>query len=259
MNIHNENCIQIRFYEELNYFIKKYPLKTPISFTFNGKRSVKDLIEGFGVPHTEVDLILVNQESVHFDYIVRNRDKISVYPMFEHFNIRGLSLLRETPLRDSRFVLDVHLGKLARLLRMLGFDTDYTNFRDDPELAAISQNENRILLSRDRGLLMRKIVSKGFIIRSNKALEQCAEVLNKLDLWDKISPFSRCINCNGLLKSVPQNHDDYSEILRSVPSGVSSWCRDYARCTRCSRVYWKGSHYDKMNHIIDELKKLQDF
>ena len=257
MNIHNEFHVQIRFYEELNDFIKKYPLKIPIRFTFRGKRSVKDLIESFGVPHTEVDLILVNRKSVNFSYLVQDNDDISVYPMFERFDIRGLSRLREIPLRDTRFILDVHLGKLVRRLRLLGFDTDYDPYRTGPDLARISREERRILLTCNRALLMRKIVTRGLIIRHSQVLEQTAEVLNKLSLWERTAPFSRCINCNGFLKTVPPEGEKLKEVLLSVPNGVSSWCRDYSRCTRCGRIYWKGSHFETMRLMIEELTKLR--
>lgn len=139
--------ITIRFYEELNDFLKKLPLKTDIFLTYSHRRSVKDLIESLGVPHVEVDLILVNGESVDFDYIVRNGDRISVYPVFEAMELTGITSLRVKGLRETRFVVDEHLGSLARKLRLLGFDTDYIKNRSDAELAPVSQNEGRILLT----------------------------------------------------------------------------------------------------------------
>ena len=257
MDIPETFNIEIRFYQELNDFIRKYPKKKPFNYTFRAKRSIKDLIESLGVPHTEVDLILVNHRAVNFDYIVRDRDRISVYPMFESFNISHLSPLRETPLRTPRFILDVHLGKLARLLRMLGFDTDYTNFRDDPELAELSKSERRILLTCDRRLLMRKIVDRGFIIRNSTPLLQAAEVLNRLDIWDRISLFARCINCNGVLYRVEESSDEMTEVLNRVPHGVSCWCTSYVRCKKCRRIYWEGSHFDRMKDLIRSLYDLR--
>ena len=249
--------VTVRFYEELNDFVKKYPPKEPIDLKYRRKRSVKDLIESLGVPHTEVDLILINGKPVDFSYPVRNGDYISVYPMFEHFNIRGISPLREIPLRDPRFILDVHLGKLARRLRMLGFDTDYEEFRDDPELAALAEKEHRILLTCDRHLLMRRIVSHGMIIRNIRAEEQTAEVLNHLDLWDRISLFSRCINCNGILFPVKKGTEEYKQVLEILPRGVTLWCREFIRCTDCRQLYWKGSHFNRMEKQLEKIYSLR--
>ncbi|HON80431.1 MAG TPA: Mut7-C RNAse domain-containing protein, partial [Spirochaetota bacterium] len=144
--------VTIRFYEELNDFLPRQDRKRDIEVSFNGRRSIKDFIESMGVPHVEVDLILVHGISVDFNYLIQDGDRISVYPVFERLSIEGVTRLRPAPLRLTRFVLDVHLRKLARRLRLLGFDTDYDEHRDDPELAELSAKENRILLTRDRGL-----------------------------------------------------------------------------------------------------------
>ena len=245
--------ITIRFYEELNDFIKRYPLKEDIPFSFRDKRSVKDLIECFGVPHTEVDLILINGESVDFNYIVRDGDRISVYPVFERLNITGLTHLRPKPLRQNRFVLDVHLGTLARSLRMLGFDCDYSNNRDDPELAEISASEKRILLTRDRGLLMRRIISRGLIIRNDDPDKQLTELMDRLDLRDQIRPFTRCINCNGPLSPLERDSPLFDELKLTIPPGVLEQYREFSCCPSCRKVFWKGSHYDSMLKRIEAV------
>ncbi len=236
----------LRFYEELNDFIKNYPCKEDILFSFRDRRSVKDLIESFGVPHTEVDLILVNGESVNFNYIVEDGDRISIYPVFEQMNITGLTRLRAIPLRQTRFVLDVHLGTLARKLRLLGFDCDYRNNRDDPELAEISSNQKRVLLTRDRGLLKRKIVTRGMIIRNDDPQKQLAEVLDRLDIRDQISPFSRCPACNGLLAALPRTGPLFEELKSHIPPGILKRYAEFSYCRSCRKVFWKGSHYDSM-------------
>lgn len=246
--------ITIRFYEELNYFIKKYPLKVNIPFAYTGKRSVKDLIESFGVPHVEVDLILVNGKSVPFEYIVKNGDHISVYPVFERLNIKSVSKLRDHVLRNNRFVLDVHLGKLARHLRLLGFDADYKPFRDDKDLAEISSRQHRILLTRDRQLLMRSIVQRGLILRSDNAQEQIIEVLKKLDLMDEINPFTRCLSCNGKIIPLSRDNPDFTGMRSKIPDKVLQWCREFSFCQNCGKVYWKGSHYDKLFARIEQIK-----
>ena len=248
--------ITIRFYEELNDFLKNHPLKRDITHKFTGRRSVKDLIECFGVPHTEVELILVQGEPVDFSYTVQNNDRISVFPMFERLNIKGVSPLRESPLRESRFVLDVHLGKLARDLRMLGFDTDYKRFRDDSELVGISSLENRILLTRDRQLLMRKIVTHGFIIRSDDPKIQLREVLDRLDLREEIKPFTRCLICNGRIDELTNENESYSDFMKIVPPNVQIWAREYTYCPLCLKVFWKGSHYESLMKRIRQIRDL---
>lgn len=200
-----EYTAQFRFYEELNDFLPKEKRKRIFSFEFNGNPGIKDPIEALGVPHTEVDLILVNGASVGFHYQLQNDDFVSVYPVFESLDISPIAVLREKPLRRTAFVLDVHLGKLARLLRLLGFDVKYENNYDDPEIVQISVAENRIILTRDRRLLFAKAVTHGYWVRSTNAMQQVDEVLNRFDLRDCIAPFHRCIVCNGEIHPVNKN------------------------------------------------------
>ncbi len=247
--------ITIRFYEELNDFLPMDWRKRDIDFSFAGRRSIKDLIESMGVPHTEVDLILVNGQSVDFGYIIKNFDRISVYPVFESISINDITHLREYPLREIKFVLDVHLRKLARRLRLLGFDVDYKDGRNDPELAEISHRENKILLTRDRQLLMRKIVDRGIIIRNTDPRTQIDEVLDRLDLWSLCRPFTRCIQCNGMIKAVNPESDDFSRIKARIPEGVLKWCNEYFICGSCGNVYWKGSHFQKLMSFVDDILK----
>lgn len=249
----SEFTITIRFYEELNDFLKKYPRKEDIPFTFKGKRSVKDLIEGFGIPHVEVDLILVNGESVNFSYQVKNNDRISVYPVFERLNIQNATALRERPLRNPRFVLDVHLGKLARDLRMLGFDTLYSTDCDDETLAQLSSEEERILLTRDRGLLMRKIVTRGLAVRSDDPEVQLREILEKLDLKNQIHPLSRCLSCNNSLGVLETDSPLFEILSPCIPPRVREEHNEYSYCPACEKVFWKGSHYDDMMNKIKNL------
>lgn len=246
--------ITIRFYEELNDFLKKQPLKTDICLTYSHRRSVKDLIESLGVPHVEVDLILVNGESVDFDYIVRNGDRISVYPVFEAMELTGVTRLRAKGLRETRFVLDEHLGALARKLRLLGFDTDYIKNRGDAELAAVSQREGRILLTRDLQLLKRKNISHGLYVRNTNPLVQTVEVLDRLQLWNAIMPFSRCLKCNGLISETTIK----PETKNTVPPRVRAWCSEYTQCSQCGQVYWKGSHYDRLSEWLVRLMQKKE-
>lgn len=234
-----------RFYAELNDFLPPYRRQVPFVHRFNGRVSIKDMIESLGVPHTEVDLILVNGVSVDFHYLVRDGDRISVYPVFESFDITPLLRVRPRPLRQPRFVLDVHLGRLAAYLRLLGFDTLYTPDCDDATLAALSREERRTLLTRDRGLLKRRQVTHGYCVRTTNPREQVREVLRRFDLYRLIAPFSRCIRCNGLLQPVSKQ-----AIADRLPPHVRDNQQDFRICTACGQVYWRGSHYDRMQALI---------
>jgi uncharacterized protein with PIN domain len=247
--------VTIRFYEELNDFLPQQDRKRDIEVSFSGARSIKDFIESLGVPHVEVDLILVHGASVDFNYLIRDGDRISVYPVFERLPIGGITRLRPGPLRRTRFVLDVHLRKLARRLRLLGFDTDYWENRDDPELAEISARENRILLTRDRGLLKRKIVTRGLIIRNTDPEQQVFEVLARLHLGDSIRPFTRCISCNGEIAAFDMKSELFQVWKETLPSGVLAWCSEYYICDSCGKIYWKGSHYDRMCAMVEAFRK----
>jgi uncharacterized protein with PIN domain/sulfur carrier protein ThiS len=240
--------ITIRFYEELNDFLPQDHRKTDFVHELKQDRSVKDLIESIGVPHTEIDLIIVNGQSVNFDYLVQDGDHISVYPVFESLDISPLNHCQAKPLRKTRFVLDTHLGKLAAYLRMLGFDTIYRNDYDDPELARISVDERRILLTCDRQLLMRKKITHGYFVRSRQPQQQLLEVLLRFDLTNNQQPFTRCMHCNGKIR--PVNKQSIEERL---PPNTKQYYDEFFQCEICNKIYWKGSHYQKMKRMIDNL------
>ncbi|MDQ7821522.1 MAG: Mut7-C RNAse domain-containing protein [Candidatus Eremiobacteraeota bacterium] len=237
-----------RFYEELNDFLPPEKRKTWFSYSFTGSPSVKDAIESLGVPHTEVDLIVANGGSVDFGYRICDNDRISVYPVFESLDISPVAVLRAKPLREPRFVLDVHLGKLAKYLRLLGFDTLYENDYSDEAIAGIaSQDPGRIVLTMDRGLLKRKVITHGYCVRSRKWNEQVREVLARFDLYSQVKPFSLCLSCNGKIEH--QADPPPGEI----PPAVKRQCTEFSRCSRCGKLYWKGSHYDRMEALIGEF------
>jgi uncharacterized protein with PIN domain len=240
--------VEMRFYEELNDFLPVERRKTAFTHTFRGRVSVKDLVESLGVPHTEIDLIQVNGHSVSFSYLVQDGDRISVYPVFEALDISPILRLRPKPLRFTRFVADIHLGKLARHLRMLGFDTLYRNDYQDDELAQISSSQGRILLTRDCGLLKRNEVTHGYWIRSKRPVEQLQEVVRRFDLVGSTAPFSRCLNCNGDLSSV-----DKEQVIDQLKDGTREAFSEFRTCRVCGRIYWPGSHYQRMQNLIDRL------
>lgn len=241
--------ITIRFFEELNDFLPLNKQKTEFYVQLKQTRSVKDLIESIGIPHTEIDLINVNGESVNFNYQVQPNDQIYVYPVFESLDISSLNHCQPQALRKTRFVLDVHLGRLAAYLRMLGFDTHYQNDCDDPTLARVSAEEHRILLTCDRLLLMRNQISHGYFVRSRQPQQQLLEILERFDLYNNLKPFTRCMHCNG--KTHPVNKQS---IETQLLAKTKKYYNEFFQCDVCKKIYWKGSHYLKMQNMINKIK-----
>jgi len=239
--------IWLRFYAELNDLLPQDRRHRTFAHTLERRAAVKDLIEALGVPHTEVDLILVNGESVGFGHLVRPDDRISVYPVFESLDITPLVRVRPEPLRVTRFVVDGHLGRLAAYLRLLGFDTLYKNDYRDEELSRISRDERRILLTRDRGLLKRAMVTHGYCVRSQKPREQIVEVLRRFHLARSVSLGRRCVRCNGLLAPVEK-----VEIIDQLEPLTRRYYTDFCRCDTCGHVYWPGSHYARLQQFVEE-------
>ena len=235
-----------RFYAELNDFLPRGRRHVTFEHIIAQRTAVKDAVESLGVPHTEIDLILANGESVDFSYRIRDHDRISVYPVFEAIDIAPLTRLRPEPLRHVRFVLDTHLGRLAGYLRLAGFDTLYRRDFDDRELALVAAREHRILLTRDQALLKRRSVSHGFWLRETNPRRQFVDILRRFDLTRLVQPFSRCLRCNEPLADVS------SEAVRDrLPSRVREQRQEFRVCRRCERVYWKGSHYNAMVRFLD--------
>ncbi len=237
-----------RFYAELNDFLS--PPRRGVAFPheFQGGPSVKDVVESLGVPHTEIDLILADGESVDFSWILRDGARVSVYPVFESIDIAPIARVRPAPLREVRFILDVHLGRLARYLRMLGFDVRWRNDARDEEIARIAAAEHRVLLTRDSGLLKRRIVTHGHRIREVDPRRQLAEIVNRLDLHRSIVPFQRCLRCNDLLETIRKE-----DVAGDLPPRVQERHDAFRRCPSCGRVYWAGSHHRRMERLISDL------
>jgi uncharacterized protein with PIN domain len=237
-----------RFYAELNDFLPPHRKQVVFSHVYDGQPSVKDTIEALGVPHTEVDLILVNGESVDFSYRMKDGDQVSIYPVFESIDIASVLRVRPQPLREVRFVIDTHLGRLAGYLRMLGFDTLYRNDFQDEELAKLSSREKRILLTKDRGLLKRSEVTHGYCVREIHPRRQLVEVLRRFDLARVIKPFERCIRCNGSVTRV-----DKEQVIDRLPPETRRYYDEYHLCQDCGRIYWRGSHYQRMRLFIAQV------
>ncbi len=257
MSIKLNKYVTVRFYEELNDFLPDSKRKKRYTINISGRQSVKDLIESQGIPHTEIDLILINGNPVKFTHVIHEGDDISVYPVFESFDITTVTPIENRPLRDPKFILDVHLGRLAKYLRVMGFDTLYRNDYSDNEIAELSLKEKRIILTRDKGLLMRNAVRRGYWVRNISVKAQAYEVIRRFNFFSLISPFKRCIECNGLIEPVSKE-----TILDLIQPGTKKYFNDFYRCTGCMKVYWKGSHYGRMNEfimgIINEQGKTTD-
>lgn len=241
------------FHAELNHFLPANKKQVNFLYYFKERASIKDTIESLGVPHPEVEVILVNKNAVNFSYIIQDGDNIQVYPVSASQEILTTISLRPQLPTIPRFVLDVHLGKLAASVRMLGFDTLYRNDYDDEELAQISASEERILLTRDKGLLMRSLVTFGYYVRATNPEQQIVEVLRRYNLFNKIIPFQRCIRCNGLLEPVAK-----ASIIDQIPQKIQASIDEFHRCRECNQIYWRGSHYEKMQKFIQEILSAKD-
>lgn len=238
------------FHPEYNFFLLQKHKENWFPFIFQPHQTIKDVIESLGVPHTEIAAILVNNQLSSFSYFLNNRDRVYI-PSFHEILEKGIASIQED-LPQPQFILDVHLGKLAGYLRLLGFDSLFNNSEDDLQLAKISSEQNRCLLTRDRGLLMRKIIKFGHYVRSTDPQQQILEVLLRFDLVSKITPFTRCQRCNGILKPVSK-----SEIQGQLEPETKTYYNDFQICLQCGQIYWKGSHFTRLNQFVDRIRSAQ--
>ena len=236
------------FYGELCDFFPGSDSGYTRGYVFDGNPSVKDAIEAIGVPHTEVNAIVVNGASVGFGYHLNDGDRIYVYPVSLNPAVQSKVSLRSEP--SPRFIVDANLGKLARLLRMLGFDAVYRNDFTDHDVAALADKKGRIVLSRDRRLLRFKVIAHGYWLRSDDPPVQIREVIKRFGLQSLIKPFNRCLECNGVIESVEKE-----SILERLEPKTILYFDDFFTCSECGKIYWKGSHYDHMNETLEMLKK----
>lgn len=240
--------VTVRAYAEFNDFLEADSRGRAVRRPVQSHQTVKDVLEATGIPHTEIDLILVNGDPVSFEHRPAVGDRIAVYPMFEALDIGSTARLRPEPLRHPRFVVDVNLGRLARLLRVLGFDVWWSSAADDQTLADISLDQQRILLTRDRGLLKRRTITHGLFVHSQHPEEQTLEVLRRLDLRRRIKPFTRCVRCNGQLAAVAKD-----EVIDQLEPLTRRYYDEFSQCPECGRIYWAGSHFEKLSRLVDRL------
>lgn len=235
-----------RFYAELNNFLPPAQRQRRVPHTCSRDASVKHMIEALGVPHTEVDLILIDGAPVDFSHRLHDRESVSVYPCFTRIDTAGLPRLRPQP--PERFIADAHLGLLAKNLRMLGFDALYRNDYSDAQVARISSEEQRIVLTRDRDLLIRKEIVYGCYLHAISCDAQIAEVITRFDLAPLVRAFSRCLTCNGVLRTVEKN-----TVEHRVPYHSRQFYERFYECQDCAQVYWEGSHVERMRRRVAKM------
>lgn len=243
--------VRFRFYGELNDLLPRSRQGREYGTGITLRSSLFDAVQSQGVPHTEVSLLLLNGEEAGWELLLEPGDRLSVYPKLHHFPLdRSQSLIAPPATTPPRFVADVHLGRAATYLRLLGLDTLY--WGEDPgdaALARVADEEQRVLLSCDRGLLMHRRVRWGQLLRSRRPAEQIEEILQRYDLHGAVLPFSRCMACNGVLEHAPGE-----AIAEKAPPLVRKrfgLAREYYRlCPTCGRLYWPGTHWDRMGKLL---------
>ena len=240
--------IRVRCYAKLNDFLAPHRRQRECEVRLRAPAPVRHLIVNLGIPPTEVELVLINGVSSGLEAGLADGDRVSLYPVFESLDVSPLLAVRHRPLRRIRFLADAHLGGLARYLRLLGFDALFANDPGDARLASIAAGEGRVLLSRDRQLLMRRAVTHGLYVPQKRPRDQVWYVVERLDLYRALRPFTRCTVCNGLLASV-----DKRALGAEIPPRVRSAFDRFWRCRGCGRVYWQGSHYRRLRSFVEGL------
>lgn len=237
-----------RFFAQLNSFLAPACRGRAFSYPCARAATVKHMIEALGPPHTEVQLVRANDNAVGFDYIIRDGDRITVYPWFRTLNVSGLPNVPQLAPMRLRFIADSHLGGLAHLLRLAGFDTLYDNNYDDACLEAIASREDRIVLSRDVELLKRRSVRYGCYVYEIKPELQFREIAQRYALASKARPFYLCLSCNAPLQPISK-----LAALPRLPPRVQQLHDRFSTCHVCHRVFWEGSHWRRMQAVLNEL------
>ena len=227
-----------RFHGRLNDFLPRDQRGQSVHVEFRGRQSIKHLAESLGAPHPEIGRVQVNGWGGNVSDITQDGDHVEIHPIENGCPI------------EPRFILDCHLGRLAAHLRMLGFDCVYQNDFDDPTMTDIAVQEERILLTRDRRLLMRRVIQHGYCLRSLDTFEQLTEVLERFKLIEVIQPFHRCIRCNHPLEPVEKDL-----IIERLEPLTKLYFEDFHICPACKQIYWRGSHYEKMQEMIGKISK----
>ena len=239
--------VRLTFLDDLSFFLKGGRRQGNFVRELKERTSVKDLIEACGVPHTEVDRVLVNGKPINFSYVLDENAGVEVHSVnVTQHNLSGEQLQSRS---IKKFVVDGHLGKLARNLRLLGFDVFYANTAEDRQLLEVMQGEARALITRDRRLLMHSIVEHGYCPRSGDGGEQTIEVLRRFDLEKAIEPFTRCLDCNARLETVEKN-----KVIDRLEPLTKVYYENFRRCLGCGKIFWGGSHFDKLRGRVESMR-----
>ncbi|MFO7962930.1 MAG: Mut7-C RNAse domain-containing protein [Desulfobacterales bacterium] len=240
--------IELRFYEELNDFLPSRESKRTFSRRIDEPADVRNILDMLGVPVSAVDLVLVNGLSVPFAHTLENGDRVAVYPRFESFDISTVTRVRDAPLRRPRFILDVHLGKLAKYLRLLGFDSLYHNNLSDDHIIRIAETGDRTILTRDRNLATSAKVFRAYRMQTTSPQKQVVEVIDRFQLSSAVRPFSRCLSCNAAVQKI-----GIKQVRDRLDPRIASRFSDYTMCTGCGKIYWKGTHYESMVRFVQQV------
>ncbi|QJD60425.1 Mut7-C ubiquitin/RNAse domain-containing protein [Pseudomonas sp. gcc21] len=237
-----------RFYARLNHFLPPDCRGRACEVTCAEQSTIKHMIEALGVPHTEVVLILANGEPAGLGRMLEDGDRIALYPKFETLDVADISVSAERLPGAPRFVADSHLGGLARMLRMAGFDTLYDNHYADAAIVELASAEQRTLLTRDRELLKRRAVAHGCFVHAMKPAAQLKELYERLDLASSARPFTLCMDCNRPLRSIAKQ-----AVLHRLPPRVRERHEHFFTCEQCGRVFWEGTHWQAMRQVLEGL------
>jgi uncharacterized protein len=239
--------VRLKFHGDLPFFLKSKASNKVIERNLGEKTSVKDVIESCGVPHPEVDLILVNRRPVDFAHLIAKDADIDLYPVQSECQLFKEERLQVRSI--TRFVADGHLGTLARNLRLLGFDVAYDRQAPDRRLLSVMEREDRALLTRDRRLLMHAVVRHGYCPRSQNADDQTIEVIRRFALFDSIAPFTRCLRCNAPLHRVVKG-----DVIEKLEPLTKIYYEEFHRCSGCGQIYWAGSHFSKLERRLEKIR-----
>ena len=242
----SQNTAFFRFHGELEDFLTPHQRGKELAHAFRDQPGIKDPIERLGVPHSEIALIEVNGEAVDYKYKLKPGDQVDAYPLTSN---RAHKIAQSMFDGRPRFVVDTNLGKLARWLRLLGFDTCWRNDYADSEVVRVGVEKRRIILTRDRRLLFHKVIMHGFWVRAVIPGEQVQEVVQRLGLADHVHPFHRCLECNGLIQPVEK-----SVIVNQLEPLTRKYYEEFYQCRQCRQIYWKGSHYSNLIQRLEQLE-----
>lgn len=240
--------VTCRFYGDLNLFLPPERRRRRFFHAVKGVPSVKDTLEALGVPHTEIDCIVIDKKSVPFSHQIRGGENIKVYPDADGAGVGKVIRLKARPPAVPRFVLDAHLGKLTRHLRLLGFDTLYRHDISDEQIVRLTRRTGRVVLTRDIGLLKNRTVRCGYFVRSVDPKKQIKETVRRFHLGAKARPLRLCLECNGRIARVAK-----AKILERLPPLTKKYYQRFYICSRCDKIYWQGAHYKQLLRIIDSV------